>query len=102
MKLTTQMTPGNKSLLLAQSCPTLCGPKDCSAPRRLGPWGFPGQDTGVVCHFLLQGIFLTQGSNPDMLHCPRQNIYHMHDKSHSSYDKYLLLLYLCAKHKSSS
>ena len=22
---------------------------------------FPGKDTGVVCHFLLQGIFLTQG-----------------------------------------
>ena len=23
--------------------------------------GFSGKDTGVVCHFLFQGIFLTQG-----------------------------------------
>ena len=25
---------------------------------------FPGKNTGVCCHFLLQGIFLMQGSNP--------------------------------------
>ena len=30
---------------------------------------FPGKDTGVGCHFLLQGIFLTQGTNPGFLHC---------------------------------
>ena len=28
--------------------------------------GFPRQDTGVGCHFLLQAIFLTQGSNPSL------------------------------------
>ena len=28
----------------------------------------PGKNTGVGCHVLLQGIFLTQGSNPDLLH----------------------------------
>ena len=27
----------------------------------LSPWDFPGKITGVGCHFLLQGIFLTQG-----------------------------------------
>ena len=27
------------------------------------PWGFLGKNTGVGCHFLLQGIFLTQGLN---------------------------------------
>ena len=32
------------------------------------PTGFPRQDTGVGCHFLLQGIFLVQGSNPHLLH----------------------------------
>ena len=32
------------------------------------PWGFPGKNTGVGCHFLLQGIFPTQGSNPYLLH----------------------------------
>ena len=29
--------------------------------------GFPSKNTGVGCHFLLQGIFLTQGSNPRLL-----------------------------------
>ena len=29
----------------------------------LCPWDFPGKNTGVGCHFLLQGIFPTQGSN---------------------------------------
>ena len=31
--------------------------------RRLCPWNFPGKNTGVGCHFLLQGNFLTQRSN---------------------------------------
>ena len=31
--------------------------------RLLCPWDFPGKHTGVGCHFLLQGIFPTQGSN---------------------------------------
>ena len=29
----------------------------------LCPWNSPGQNNGVGCHFLLQGIFPTQGSN---------------------------------------
>src|SRR5574337_1228739 len=37
--------------------------------RLLCPWDFPGNSTGVDCHFLLQGIFPTQGSNPGLLHC---------------------------------
>ena len=41
---------------------------------QLSPWDFPGKSTGVSCHFLLQGIFLTQGSNPGLLHC-RQTLY---------------------------
>ena len=35
--------------------------------RLLCPWDFPGKNTGVGCQFLLQGIFLTQGSNPGLL-----------------------------------
>ena len=42
--------------------------------RLLCPWDVPGKNTGVGCHFLLQGIFLTQGSNPGLLHC-RQTLY---------------------------
>ena len=31
--------------------------------RLLRPWDFPGKNTGVGCHFFLQGIFQTQGLN---------------------------------------
>ena len=55
-------------LLVVQSSLTLCDPMDCSPPV-LCPWDSPGKNTGVGCHFLLQGIFLTQGSNPYLLHC---------------------------------
>ena len=44
--------------------------------RLLCPWDFPGRDTGVVCHFLLQGIFPTQGLNLGLLHS-RQIFYHL-------------------------
>ena len=37
----------------------------------LCPWNFPGKNTGVGCHALFQGIFLTQGLNPRLLHCRR-------------------------------
>ena len=36
--------------------------------RLLCPWHFPDKNTGVGCHFLLQGLFLTQGSNLSLLH----------------------------------
>ena len=35
----------------------------------LCPWDFPGKNTGMGCHFLLQGIFPIQGSNPGLLYC---------------------------------
>ena len=38
--------------------------------RLLYPWNSLGKNTGVNCHFLLQGIFLTQGSNSNFLHLP--------------------------------
>ena len=64
----------------AQSCPTLCDPVDCSLPG----FSIHGifQDTGVGCHFLLQGIFLTQGLNPGLLHC-RQTLYHLSHQGNS-------------------
>ena len=39
--------------------------------RLLCPWDFSGMNTGVVRHFLLQGIFRTQESNPllQLLYC---------------------------------
>ena len=64
--------------LVTQSCLTLCGPMDCSPPRLLCPWNFPGKNTGVGCHFLFQGIFSTQGWNPCLcVSCTdRQILYH--------------------------
>ena len=50
-----------------------CDPMDCSPP---GSSVFLGKNTGVGCHFLLQGIFLTQESNQGLLHC-RQILYQL-------------------------
>ena len=36
--------------------------------RFLCPWDFPGKTAGAGCHFPLQGIFLSQGSNLPLLH----------------------------------
>ena len=40
----------------------------CSLPGSSVHGIFQGKNTGVGCHFLLQSIFLTQGSNPHLLH----------------------------------
>ena len=47
--------------LVDQLCPTFCNPMDCSPPGSSVHEDSPGKDTGVDCHALLQGIFLTQG-----------------------------------------
>ena len=46
--------------------------------RLLCPWNFPGKNTGAGCHFLLQEIFPTQGSNPILLSLftGREILYH--------------------------
>ena len=58
------------SLCVALSCVQFfCNPMNCMQPARfLCPWDFPGKNTGVDCHFLLQEIFPSQGSNPGLLH----------------------------------
>ena len=40
---------------------------DCNSPGSSVNGDFPGKNTGVGCHALLHGIFLTQGSNPHLL-----------------------------------
>ena len=42
--------------------------------RILYPWDSPGKNTGLSCHALLQGIFLTQGSNQRLLHLLRWQV----------------------------
>ena len=62
---------------VAQSCPTLCNPTDYS--RR----NSPGQNTGAVSLFLLQGIFPTQGLNSGLPHC-RRIVYQLSHKGRPS------------------
>ena len=58
----------------AKSCLTL-QTHGLQPARILYPWNSPGKNTGVGCHFLLQGIFPTQGSN--RISCTgRQILYH--------------------------
>ena len=47
-----------------------------AATGLLWPWDSPGKNTGVGCHFHLQGIVPTQESNPGLLHC-RQILYRL-------------------------
>ena len=58
-----------------QSCLTLCDPRDGTHQAPLS-MGASGKNTAVGCHFLLQGIVLTQGSNPRLPHC-RQILNHL-------------------------
>ena len=57
----------NLACSVTQSCLTLCNPIDCSPPGSSVHGIFPGKDTGVGCHFLLQGIFPTRGWNRSLL-----------------------------------
>ena len=63
-------------VLVAQPCPTLCNPMDCSLPGSsvLGILKARILEWVAIC--LLQGIFPTQGSNPSLWHC-RQILYHL-------------------------
>ena len=54
--------------LVAQSCPNLCDPMDCTHQALLS-MQFSRQGYWSGCHALFQGIFPTQGLNPGLLHC---------------------------------
>ena len=54
------------AVLSVQSCLTLCKSTDCSLPGF--SVCFAGKNTGVACHFLLQGIFLIHVLNLCLLH----------------------------------
>ena len=87
MSHSLQALESEVKLLVAQSCPTLCNPMDCS---------LPGKNTGVerkkkrilewVSIPFSGGIFPNQGSNPGfLLHC-RQILYHLsHQGSPTSF-----------------
>ena len=51
-------------------------PHGVKPTRLFSPWDSPGKNTEVGCHFLLQGIFPTQGPNLGLPHC-KQFLYHL-------------------------
>ena len=51
----------------------------CQAPSLHG--NFPGKNPGVGCHFLLQGVFPTQGSKPCLLHWQADSLPLSHQES---------------------
>ena len=61
---------------------------DYLRPHELSPasflclWDLPGKNIGVGCHFLLQGIFLTQESNSGLLHWMVGSLPLYHLRSH--------------------
>jgi len=55
--------------LVTQFCLTLCDPMDYSLPGSSVQGDSRGNTTGVGCHALFQGIFLTHGSNPGLPLC---------------------------------
>ena len=75
-------TRGHSSLCsVTQSLLNLCNAMDCSLPDSSVHGDSLGKKTGVGCHDLFQGIFLTQGLNPGLLHC-RQILYHLSCQGH--------------------
>ena len=65
------------------------------------PWNSPGQNTGVGSLPLLQGIFLTQGLNPGLLHCRRVLYQLSHREAHiiikgSTREEDFTLINICA------
>ena len=58
-----QVSSYNSGGLVSKSCLTLLWHHELQRTRLLCPWDFPGENPGVGCHFLLQGIVPTQESN---------------------------------------
>ena len=76
---------------VAQSCLTLCDPMDCSLPGSSVHGIFPGKNTGVGCHYLLQEIFPTKGLNPGLLHC-RQTLYRLNHQGSLYFPKVIQII----------
>ena len=60
--------------------------------RLLCPWDFLGKSTRVSYHFLLQGIFPTQGWNPGLPNC-RQTLYHLSHQGSPAREVYMGTVY---------
>ena len=66
-----------QKVLVSQSCLIPCDPMNCTPlGSSVHSWDSPSKNSGVGSHSILQGIFLTQGSNTGLLQC-RQILYHL-------------------------
>ena len=71
-------------------------PHELSPTRLLCPENLPSKNTGAGCHFLLQGTFLTQGSNPRLLHWQADSLPQSHLES-SKVSRLTLCMYQILK-----
>ena len=78
--------------LVIESCLTLLQPRGRQPTRLHCPQDFPGKKTGVDCHFLLQGIFLSQGLNLCLLQWQADSLLLSHQGCP-------LIMYLCTLKK---
>jgi len=69
------------------------GPHELQPTRFHCPWNSPGKNSRMGCHSLLQGIFLTQGSNLGILHC-RQFLYSLSHQGSLKEELYWMLMEL--------
>ena len=88
--------------LVVRSCLILCNPLESNLPGILCLWDFPSKNTGVGCHFLLQGIFLTQGSNLCLLIWQMDSLLQRHhgspylcSENNCIHNTYTLRVYVC-------
>ena len=88
---------------VSQLCPTLCDPMDCNLPSAFVHGIFQARMLEWGCHFLLQGIFPTQGLNPHLLHCQADSLplshlgspTHFHSWSNLMWQETILITHQC-------
>ena len=69
-------------------------PHGLQPTRLFCPWDFPGKNTGVGCHSLLQGIIPTQRLNLGLQHC-RQILYCLGHQGYPIYNICIFRSYIC-------
>ena len=85
------------SPMLAVLCLVALSCLNSSPPGSSGYEDSPSKNTALVCHALLQGIFLTQGWNPSLLHC-RRILYHLNYQRSPLHTYASVITIACYKH----
>ena len=88
-------------VLVAQLCPSLCNPTDCSPPSSSIHGSLQARTLEWAAISSSRGIFPTQGSNPDLLHC-REILYHLNYQGPGEkkyFEHAQMLVIVCKKKK---